>query len=91
MSLKVLSPVQTRLFRTTTLDPAALMIVSGMLMQAWLRLTGDVLLSVQQWADGISLSCKGSTVFNNTIIGATDGGIVVFGSPGSWVHGNTGG
>lgn len=43
----------------------------------------------QQWADGISLSCKGSTVFNNTIIGATDGGIVVFGSPGSWVHGNT--
>ncbi|KIO32785.1 hypothetical protein M407DRAFT_18249 [Tulasnella calospora MUT 4182] len=44
-----------------------------------------------QWADGISLSCKGSTVFNNTIIGATDGGIVIFGSPGSWVHGNTGG
>lgn len=43
----------------------------------------------QQWADGISLSCKSSTVFNNTIIGATDGGIVVFGSPGSWIHGNT--
>ncbi|KIO16558.1 hypothetical protein M407DRAFT_33788, partial [Tulasnella calospora MUT 4182] len=42
-----------------------------------------------RWADGISLSCKGSTVFNNTIIGATDGGIVIFGSPGSWVHGNT--
>ncbi|KIO32779.1 hypothetical protein M407DRAFT_13820 [Tulasnella calospora MUT 4182] len=41
----------------------------------------------QQWADGISLSCKGSNVFNNTIIGATDGGIVVFGSPGSWLGG----
>ncbi|KAG8976975.1 hypothetical protein FRB90_008953, partial [Tulasnella sp. 427] len=43
----------------------------------------------QEWADGISLSCKGSTVFNNTVVGATDGGIVIFGSPGSWIHGNT--
>lgn len=45
--------------------------------------------TVQQWADGISLSCKLSTVQNNVVTGATDGGIVVFGSPGSWIHNNT--
>ncbi|GJN89558.1 hypothetical protein Rhopal_002545-T1 [Rhodotorula paludigena] len=42
-----------------------------------------------QWADGISLACKGSTVSGNTIIDATDGGIVIFGAPGSSVRGNT--
>ena len=43
----------------------------------------------QQWADGISLSCGNSTVENNVITDATDGGIVVFGAPGSLVKNNT--
>ncbi|KAK4705407.1 hypothetical protein P7C70_g799, partial [Phenoliferia sp. Uapishka_3] len=42
-----------------------------------------------QWADGISMACKESTVSSNTIIDATDGGIVIFGAPGSQVTGNT--
>jgi len=41
------------------------------------------------WADGISLSCRNSTVSGNTIVDATDGGIVVFGAPGSTISGNT--
>ncbi|UKZ64069.1 uncharacterized protein TrAtP1_005289 [Trichoderma atroviride] len=41
------------------------------------------------WADGISLDCTASLVQGNTITGSTDGGIVVFGSPGSTVTGNT--
>lgn len=43
----------------------------------------------QQWADGISLSCRNSMVRDNMIQGATDGGIVVFGSPGSKIYNNT--
>ncbi|GAA5946593.1 hypothetical protein JCM3775_007375 [Rhodotorula graminis] len=43
----------------------------------------------EQWADGISLACKGSRVQGNTIVDATDGGIVIFGAPGSVVSGNT--
>jgi parallel beta-helix repeat protein len=43
----------------------------------------------QQWADGISLSCRNSIVRNNMIQGATDGGIVIFGSPGSQIYNNT--
>lgn len=43
----------------------------------------------QQWADGISLACRNSVVRNNMIEGATDGGIVVFGSPGSQIINNT--
>ncbi|KAF8897891.1 hypothetical protein BD779DRAFT_1667805 [Infundibulicybe gibba] len=43
----------------------------------------------QEWADGISLSCTDSIVRNNMIQGATDGGIVLFGSPGSQVYNNT--
>ncbi|KAL7409862.1 hypothetical protein BDY24DRAFT_436776 [Mrakia frigida] len=39
-------------------------------------------------ADGISLSCRGSTIQGNTIFDATDGAIVIFGSPGSDVSGN---
>ncbi|KAM0790359.1 hypothetical protein ACM66B_003242 [Microbotryomycetes sp. NB124-2] len=42
-----------------------------------------------QWADGISLACKGSTVTGNTVIDATDVGIVIFGAPASKVQGNT--
>ncbi|KAI5474303.1 hypothetical protein MNV49_003642 [Pseudohyphozyma bogoriensis] len=42
-----------------------------------------------QWADGISMACKGSTVTGNTVTDATDGGIVIFGAPGTLVQGNT--
>ena len=42
-----------------------------------------------QWADGISLACKDSTVTGNVITDATDGGIVIFGATGSTVSGNT--
>jgi parallel beta-helix repeat protein len=41
------------------------------------------------WADGISLRCPNSTVSNNLITDATDGGIVIFGAPGSLVSNNT--
>ena len=40
-------------------------------------------------ADGISLACTNSTVQNNTVTDVTDGGIVVFGAPGSTIKGNT--
>ncbi|KAG6813030.1 hypothetical protein H0H92_014564 [Tricholoma furcatifolium] len=43
----------------------------------------------QEWADGISMSCNNSIVRNNMIQGPTDGGIVVFGSPGTQVYNNT--
>lgn len=43
----------------------------------------------QQWADGISMSCRNSVVRNNMIQGATDGGIVLFGAPGTQVYNNT--
>ncbi|KAG5654234.1 hypothetical protein H0H81_005921 [Sphagnurus paluster] len=42
----------------------------------------------QQWADGISMSCLNSVVRNNMVYDATDGGIVVFGSPGTHVYNN---
>ena len=45
--------------------------------------------STMQWADGISFTCTNSTVRNNMITDATDGGIVVFGAPGSVIEGNT--
>lgn len=41
-----------------------------------------------KWADGISLACKDSIVRNNRVIDATDGGIVVFGAPGSLIENN---
>jgi parallel beta-helix repeat protein len=41
------------------------------------------------WADGISLACGTSTVQGNTVQDATDGGIVIFGAPGSAVRNNT--
>ncbi|BGP15430.1 hypothetical protein JCM10213_005069 [Rhodosporidiobolus nylandii] len=41
------------------------------------------------WADGISLACKGSSVTGNTVTDCTDGGIVIFGAPGSTISGNT--
>lgn len=40
------------------------------------------------WADGISFACTNSVVRNNTIVDATDGGIVVFGAPGSLIENN---
>ncbi|KAL8278529.1 hypothetical protein RQP46_009021 [Phenoliferia psychrophenolica] len=42
-----------------------------------------------QWADGISLACQASFVSGNTVTDATDGGIVIFGAPGSKITGNT--
>ncbi|EMD40507.1 hypothetical protein CERSUDRAFT_111104 [Gelatoporia subvermispora B] len=42
----------------------------------------------QQWADGISMSCQNSLVRNNMVNNPTDGGIVVFGSPGTLVENN---
>ncbi|PSR73410.1 hypothetical protein PHLCEN_2v10702 [Hermanssonia centrifuga] len=43
----------------------------------------------QEWADGISVSCRNCLVRNNTINNPTDGGIVLFGSPGTVVESNT--
>jgi len=43
----------------------------------------------QEWADGISVSCKNAIVRDNMIQGATDGGIVLFGAPGTQVFNNT--
>ncbi|KAJ7055024.1 hypothetical protein C8F01DRAFT_1160746 [Mycena amicta] len=43
----------------------------------------------QEWADGISVSCANAVVRNNSIVGPTDGGIVLFGSPGTQVYDNT--
>ncbi|TVP99208.1 MAG: right-handed parallel beta-helix repeat-containing protein [Balneolaceae bacterium] len=40
------------------------------------------------WSDGISLACRSSIVRNNTITDTTDGGIVIFDSPGSLIEGN---
>lgn len=41
------------------------------------------------WADGISLGCANSVVSGNLIQDVSDGGIVVFGAPGSQIVGNT--
>ncbi|KAI0268151.1 pectin lyase fold/virulence factor [Gloeopeniophorella convolvens] len=43
----------------------------------------------QQWADGISISCRAAVVRNNLVNNPTDGGVVLFGSPGSLVENNT--
>ncbi|KAI0650454.1 hypothetical protein C8Q79DRAFT_998300 [Trametes meyenii] len=43
----------------------------------------------QEWADGISVSCMNSLVRNNMINNPTDGGIVLFGAPGTVVENNT--
>ena len=40
------------------------------------------------WSDGISLACGHSLVENNRITNATDGGIVIFGAPGSQIRNN---
>ncbi|EJD01389.1 uncharacterized protein FOMMEDRAFT_126269 [Fomitiporia mediterranea MF3/22] len=45
--------------------------------------------SFQQWADGISFACANGLVRNNMIDNPTDGGIVLFGSPGTLVENNT--
>jgi hypothetical protein len=43
----------------------------------------------QEWADGISMSCNNGVVRNNMINNPTDGGIVIFGAPGTLVENNT--
>jgi hypothetical protein len=40
------------------------------------------------WADGISFSCRDGFVAHNVITDASDGGIVIFGSPGTVVEDN---
>ncbi len=45
--------------------------------------------SFQEWADGISFSCMNGIVRNNFVMGPTDGGIVLFGAPGTQVYNNT--
>nr|ODN85402.1 hypothetical protein L203_05018 [Cryptococcus depauperatus CBS 7841] len=50
---------------------------------------GTDFFQMASWADGISLSCSASLVQNNDITDATDGGIVLFGAPGSTVRNNT--
>lgn len=40
------------------------------------------------YADGISVDCKNAVVENNTITDATDGGIVIFQSPGALIANN---
>jgi hypothetical protein len=42
-----------------------------------------------RWADGISLACEDAEVTGNSIVDATDGGIVIFGATGSTVKDNT--
>ncbi|KAK3935323.1 hypothetical protein QBC46DRAFT_462142 [Diplogelasinospora grovesii] len=41
------------------------------------------------WADGMSIECVTSTITDNSVTGSTDGGIVIFGSPGSHFLRNT--
>jgi parallel beta-helix repeat protein len=41
------------------------------------------------WADGISFACRNGLVADNTVVDASDGGIVIFGSPGTRVENNT--
>ncbi|KAH8118393.1 hypothetical protein DFH11DRAFT_1567138 [Phellopilus nigrolimitatus] len=43
----------------------------------------------QQWADGISFACANGLVRNNMVNNPTDGGIVLFGAPGTLVENNT--
>ncbi|KAI8459350.1 hypothetical protein BY996DRAFT_4576092, partial [Phakopsora pachyrhizi] len=45
--------------------------------------------SIVRRADGISLACANSEVYDNYIVDATDGGIVIFGAPGSKILRNT--
>jgi parallel beta-helix repeat protein len=40
------------------------------------------------WADGISFACRNGRIANNVVVDVTDGGIVVFGSPGTVVENN---
>lgn len=43
----------------------------------------------QEWADGLSISCQNAIVRNNMVENPTDGGIVLFGAPGTQVYNNT--
>jgi hypothetical protein len=49
---------------------------------------GGGLIGTNNVADGISLQCRDTVVFYNLIRDVTDGGIVLFGAPGSDVWGN---
>jgi hypothetical protein len=41
------------------------------------------------WADGISFACRMGLITDNLIVDASDGGIVIFGAPGTLVRNNT--
>jgi hypothetical protein len=41
-----------------------------------------------EWADGISFACRDGFIQHNTITDASDGGIVIFGAPGTLVEDN---
>jgi Right handed beta helix region len=41
-----------------------------------------------EWADGISFACRSGFIQHNTITDASDGGIVIFGAPGTLVEDN---
>lgn len=42
-----------------------------------------------EWADGISFACRDSIIERNVITDPSDGGIVIFGAPGTIVRNNT--
>ncbi|HEX7153974.1 MAG TPA: hypothetical protein VF618_20965 [Thermoanaerobaculia bacterium] len=60
---------------------------SATVTNSFIHDAGEILNS--KWADGISMACRNSYVAYNTIEDATDGGIVVFGAPGTIVEWNT--
>jgi len=41
------------------------------------------------WADGISFACRNGLIANNLVVDASDGGIVIFGAPGTTVRHNS--
>lgn len=41
-----------------------------------------------EWADGISFACRNGLIANNVVSDASDGGIVIFGAPGTLVTNN---
>jgi hypothetical protein len=50
---------------------------------------GPAFFGYSKLVDGISMQCRDSEIARNTITDVTDGGIVVFGAPGTYIHDNT--
>ncbi len=77
------------------LDPrgwSTLHVIEGELKCRGARVTNNVIGPAGApngaWADGISFSCRDGFVAHNSIVDASDGGIVIFGSPGTVVENN---